>query len=280
MVFRDDDKQGRVDGIHTFANNGALAAALAPGKSAATVVGAASNQERLSVLEVVALDVLAQRLAGRERLAVAGVDVSDLALRDSDEPGFVDRVLPAPIAEMHAAAKQRRLEAGLAIERDNLTSRDRALGRPELFNDSYRVVRDRAQANPYKEQNHKQDRELRPPRAKPGHDRPEHFRFCQQIGGPNCEIWKHDSNLLTLGPRRQLVDEMLRSAPAADGVTGHCPAIRPAREATILSGRCRNYTQENESTQALRRRMRKTKRPLFPKSRERLSIGRRSWLTG
>src|SRR5205085_4493227 len=77
-VLGDDDEQGRVDGVDAFAEDGALPAAL----PAPRPVLAGAAQEGAGVLEVVGRGDAAERLAGRQRLAVAGVDVADLALRD------------------------------------------------------------------------------------------------------------------------------------------------------------------------------------------------------
>ena len=53
----------------------------------------------------------------------------------------MDAVLPAPKAEVEAAAEQVGLEAGLAVERDDPALGDRPLGRPEFFDDAHAVVR-------------------------------------------------------------------------------------------------------------------------------------------
>ena len=57
---------------------------------------------------------------GGQRLAVAGVHVTDLALRNGHQRRRVDAVLPAPVAEVDAAAQQLGLVAGLAVERDDV----------------------------------------------------------------------------------------------------------------------------------------------------------------
>ena len=79
-VLGDDDEQGEVDRVDALAQDGPLPAALADVRLAALDPGVA-EQERVGVLEVVAVDDAAERLARRQRLAVAGVDVADLPLR-------------------------------------------------------------------------------------------------------------------------------------------------------------------------------------------------------
>ena len=90
--------QPNLEGV-AFAEDGALPAALA-----VTGVLPGPLQELLRVLGVVALDDAAERLTRRQGLAVARVDVADLSLRDCDQRGDVDAVLPAPVAEVQPAA--------------------------------------------------------------------------------------------------------------------------------------------------------------------------------
>jgi hypothetical protein len=87
---------------------------------------AALAEERHGVLEVVALDDLAQRLARLQRRAVAGVDVPDLPLRDRDQRHLVEPELPRPQPQVIAAAQELRLIAGLAVDRDDVPLGDRA----------------------------------------------------------------------------------------------------------------------------------------------------------
>src|SRR5436305_1735528 len=77
-----------------------------------------ADKEGMRVLEVVARRDPAKRLARLERLAGAGIDVADLALRDGDEPHLVDAILPSPQAEVQATAQQVGLVAGLPVEGD------------------------------------------------------------------------------------------------------------------------------------------------------------------
>ena len=70
LRFGNDREQRQVDGIHAFAQHGPLPTTLARH---------CAVQERSRILEVVALHDAAKRLARRQRLAVAGVHVADLA---------------------------------------------------------------------------------------------------------------------------------------------------------------------------------------------------------
>ena len=123
------------------------------------------TRNRAGVLEVVAGDDAAQGLAGRERLAVAGVDVADLALGNGHQRHLVDAVLPAPQAEVHAAAEHLGLEAGLAVEGDDPAFGDRSLRRPQLLDDADAVVGDVPQAGQLAESHHAHDQGDQPEQA-------------------------------------------------------------------------------------------------------------------
>src|SRR5262249_42537388 len=103
-LLGDDQELREVDRVHALAEDRALAAALAY-LGLALGAGLPPGEERTRVLEVVAGDHLAERLAGQKGLAVAGVDVADLTLRDGDEGHLVDAELPPPEAEVKAAAE-------------------------------------------------------------------------------------------------------------------------------------------------------------------------------
>ncbi len=135
-VLADDHKQRRVDGIDAFAQDDPLPATLS------TTRRLAADQEGAGVLEVIARHHAGQRLARLERLAVAGIDVADLALRDGDQPNLVDTELPSPQPEVQAAAQEIGLVARLAVERDDRALGYRASLRPELFDDADVGVRD------------------------------------------------------------------------------------------------------------------------------------------
>src|SRR5262249_40454347 len=102
-IFGDDHEQGRVDGIDTFAQDGPLSATLTSHRRRSLLAG--FSEKATGVLEMVALHDAAERLAGRQRLAVARVDVADLALRDGDEWHFVETILPSPKSEVETAAQ-------------------------------------------------------------------------------------------------------------------------------------------------------------------------------
>ena len=102
-------EEREVDGVHAFAQDRPLPAALA-GDGSCSGLTCSPHQEAAGVLEVVARDHLAQRLAGRQGLAVAGIDVADLALRHRHQRDAVDPVLPPPEAEMQTAAQDLGLE--------------------------------------------------------------------------------------------------------------------------------------------------------------------------
>jgi hypothetical protein len=79
-VVSDDDEEGQVQSINTLAENPPLSIALA-GDGLGLGASGLADEERSCVLEVVACHDLAECLAGRERLSVAGVDVANPSLR-------------------------------------------------------------------------------------------------------------------------------------------------------------------------------------------------------
>ena len=109
-------------------------------------------EEGFGVLEVVAADHAAERLARLERLAVAGVDVADLALRNRHQRHAVHLVLNRPFEEMHAAAQQAGFEARLTAVGDDAALVDRSLARPDLFHDPDAIVGDDAHAKTHQQQ--------------------------------------------------------------------------------------------------------------------------------
>ena len=143
-IVGDNHEQGRVDGVDAFAKDRSLPAALAAltpaRRSSALVAGFA--QEGAGILEVIAGDDAAQGLAGRQRLAVASVDVADFALRNGHQRHLVDAVLPAPKPEMDAAAEQIGLVAGFAVQGDDAAFGHRPGPRPEFFDDADLLVGD------------------------------------------------------------------------------------------------------------------------------------------
>src|SRR5262249_4293494 len=144
LVFSDDEKQGQVQRVDAFAENGPLPTALA---EQALVPLPRLPEEGVSVLKIIAENDPAERLAGRERLAVAGINVANLALRHRDQGHLVNPELPAPKPKMKTPAQQVRLVARLAVQGNDPAFRDRAPPRPEFFDDANPAVGDVAHAH-------------------------------------------------------------------------------------------------------------------------------------
>src|SRR5207249_5423374 len=87
-VLADDHEQGEVDCVHAFAEDGTLPAALA--ERGVIDLDDALAEKAAGVLKVVAWHHAGQRLARLQRLAVAGIDVADLALRHRHKGDLVD----------------------------------------------------------------------------------------------------------------------------------------------------------------------------------------------
>ncbi len=102
----------------------------------------------MGVLEIIAWGNASQGLAGRQRLAVTGIDIADLALRNGHQRNLVNAVLPAPQPEVDAAAQQVGLVAGFAVQSDDVPLGHRAGARPELFDDAHLLVGNVAQRRP------------------------------------------------------------------------------------------------------------------------------------
>jgi hypothetical protein len=106
---------------------------------------AAIGKKRARVLKGVAIDMSRDDAPARQRLAVAGLDAADFALRDGQELLPIDLELPRPQTHVKSGRERVRLESGLAVERD-----DPAVGKPAILaeqneflgDDSDRVVRD------------------------------------------------------------------------------------------------------------------------------------------
>ena len=126
---RQHDELREVDGIDALAQNLALRAFLAT-----------LGEEVAHILEVVRLVVPRQRLFGRERHAVARIDIADLALRDRHQSDLMHAKLERH-EEVKTAAHGVRLEACLAVQRDESFG-DRAAKAPQLFQDAETVVGD------------------------------------------------------------------------------------------------------------------------------------------
>ena len=130
-ILGDHVEQRDVDGVHAFAEDAPLTAFLP-----------AVGEKLPRVLEVVAVDHPGQGLRGDQLVAAAGENVTDLPLFDGDQGQLVDRVLPAPEAEMEAAAEDVGLVARFAAEGDHRAFGQRAAARPQLLHDADAVVGD------------------------------------------------------------------------------------------------------------------------------------------
>jgi hypothetical protein len=121
LLLCDHDKEGQIDRVNSFAEDGPLTTTLASLIQAILVVS--SFEEGSRALKVVALHEMPQRLTWRQGLTIASVDVTDLALGDGDKSHFVDAVLPTPQSKVHSTSKEVRLIASFALE-----SQDRTFG--------------------------------------------------------------------------------------------------------------------------------------------------------
>src|SRR5262249_15152014 len=124
-------------------------------------------EEPSRILEVIASDHLAQRLAGLQGLAVTGVNVTNLSLRHSHERNSVDSVLPAPVSKVKSTAEHFGLEARLATQCNDLPFGNRSLLRPELLDDPNPVVGDVSQAGQLTSDHDQGDRAQDPEQARP-----------------------------------------------------------------------------------------------------------------
>ena len=145
-VLENHVEEGDVDGIDAFAEDAALPPFLP-----------AVGEEFAGVLEIVAIDDFAQRLRRLKLLATAGEDIADAALLDGDKRELVDGILPAPEAEVDAAAEDVGLVAGLAVQGDHGPFLQRTAGGPELLHDADAVVGDVTAGEPEEHQQAKQN---------------------------------------------------------------------------------------------------------------------------
>ncbi len=118
-LFGDHHEQRQVEGEHALAEDGALPATLTAGR-----------QEGTGILEVVAGADGAEGLGRRQRTAVTGVDIADLALGHHHQRMLVDAVLPGEVPRVHAPAQHVGLEPGLPVAGHDLALRQGALRRP------------------------------------------------------------------------------------------------------------------------------------------------------
>ncbi len=129
VALGDHHELGEVDRVRAFAQDPPLRAALA-----------ALREEGGHVAVVGTGREAAERLGGRQRLAVTGEDVADLALRDRHQRDAVDPVLERS-KEVEPTAQDVRLETGLTAQCDQPVGH-RAARAPQLLDDAHAMVGD------------------------------------------------------------------------------------------------------------------------------------------
>ena len=179
MAVGDDDEHGEVECVRALTEDRALRAALAAG-----------GHERAHVHEPVAVHHRRERLHGGERNAVAGEDVPDLALRDGHERHDLHPVHERR-PEVHAAAQDVGLEAGLAVQGDDRVLQ-RAPGRPPFLDDPDLVVADHPYPDDLEQQPEDEDRDDDHDRDEPEPNKTGHVRGppSKDVLGSQC--WKPD----------------------------------------------------------------------------------------
>ena len=108
--FCQHDKLRSVDGVNPYAKNGSLPPSLA-----------FFTEERVGVLELVAVYRATECLLGFERRAILGVNVADASFRYAHQRHPVDSVLPRKETEVNAAPQHSALHARLICRSDNAT---------------------------------------------------------------------------------------------------------------------------------------------------------------
>ncbi len=175
---------------------------------------------------MVALDNLRQRLHRRQRLAVAGIHVPDLALGDRHQRLLVDAVLPREQPKVQPAAQHLRLEARLAAIGDDPAFRQRALVRPELLHNAHAVVRNipDAQYPRHRQQQHQQ------PHNHAKHDQPHFHLSCH---GKHCPILSQAKTIGRIPPAADNLHRPMRTCNKTryDGRSGHA---RPTARIALL----------------------------------------------
>jgi hypothetical protein len=134
----DNDELQKVDGVCTFAQDHPLRSALA-----------AILEEGLHILEIIGRNVGRQNLGLFERLAVAGKDVTDLALCDSNEWHHVNNVLDRH-QPVQTAAQHFGLETCFAVKSDQ-PRLDRTTSKP-FFHQPNTVVGNEANSHEKEQQ--------------------------------------------------------------------------------------------------------------------------------
>ena len=146
----DDLEERGVDAVRAGREKRQLTAALA-------VIA----QERLGVLEVVALDLTGKHALRRDRLAVGGDDERDFTRLDDDDRHLRHLVAPPPETKVPAGRQQARLIAGLALEGDDPSRAER---RPEaLDHETGLILLDHPRAQQHHDERREGDRGTRNP---------------------------------------------------------------------------------------------------------------------
>ena len=115
----DDGEQCSVDAIRSRCEDSELAAFLA-----------AVGEEFPRVLEVIAINDLAEDALGGDRRAVRRKHQRDLALRHDGDRLFDDAILPTPVTEVQSRRERVGLIAGLTTKRDQTAWRKSAPAEP------------------------------------------------------------------------------------------------------------------------------------------------------
>ena len=121
-------EQSRIDAIGSRRNDRDLRPALT-----------AICKKGPRVLKGIAFDGLGQDAPARERMAVASLDDADVALVDGRERLHGIGVLPCPESEVDSRSERIRLQAGLAVQRDN-----GAVGKSAVFAEQNPLLVDNA----------------------------------------------------------------------------------------------------------------------------------------
>jgi hypothetical protein len=123
--FGDDNEQSEINGVDTLAQNPALPASLT-----------LRFKEADRILEVVGIDVSAQRLNGFERDTIPRIDVGHFSFGYDDEWFLMNAVLPRIQTEVNSAPQEFGLKTSLTIAGNDLTLAQRAFAAPDLFDDA------------------------------------------------------------------------------------------------------------------------------------------------
>jgi hypothetical protein len=189
LVLGHHHELGEIDGVGALAQDAPLRPLLA-----------ALLQKAAGVLEVGVGGIAGERPVGRERQAVAGEDVADAALGNGHQGLQVQAVLERK-EEVHAAAQDFRLEAGLAVQGDDAGG-DGALAAPQLLHHGGAIVGDVAD----RPRQDEQDQQA----SQADHQRPgrplNYLRHCSLMPRPCAAPVQGDGgakHMLSLGPDKR-----------------------------------------------------------------------------